>query len=153
MFVFDIDGNKGVMTIAGSVIMEPMDGASFYPHEQYLVICYTNEYQSRLWRIYDENANPITDEILGYINFDYMNDIEVIISNQSSIYYNYRHYQIYDLEGNILLPDIFIDVTPINNYLMVRDDEPAGSPARILYNWIQSTNGQSLVKNEGYATR
>jgi len=38
-------------------------------------------------------------------------------------------------------------------YAVIRDDEPAGSPARILYNWIQSINGQNLVKNEGYATR
>ena len=29
---------------------------------------------------------------------------------------------------------------------------PENSPARILYNWIQSEDGQNLVRNEGYAT-
>jgi len=37
-------------------------------------------------------------------------------------------------------------------YAVIRSDEPADSPARILYNWIQSSDGQNLVKNEGYAT-
>ena len=37
-------------------------------------------------------------------------------------------------------------------YAVIRADAPADSPERVLYNWIQSADGQNLVKHEGYAT-
>ena len=37
-------------------------------------------------------------------------------------------------------------------YAVILTDTPEDSPARILYNWIQSADGQSLVRHEGYAT-
>ena len=37
-------------------------------------------------------------------------------------------------------------------YAVIRQDTPADSPARVLYNWIQSAQGQDLVRHEGYAT-
>ena len=37
-------------------------------------------------------------------------------------------------------------------YAVIRADTPEDSPARILYNWIQSADGQNLVTHEGYAT-
>ena len=37
-------------------------------------------------------------------------------------------------------------------YAVIRKDTPEDSPARILYNWIQTTDGQNLVRHEGYAT-
>ena len=37
-------------------------------------------------------------------------------------------------------------------YAVIRADAPEDSPARVLYNWIQSPDGQNLVKHEGYAT-
>jgi len=36
-------------------------------------------------------------------------------------------------------------------YAVIRKDTPEDSPARVLFNWIQSTDGQNLVKHEGYA--
>ena len=35
---------------------------------------------------------------------------------------------------------------------MILKNTPENSPARVLYNWIQSEDGQNLVRNEGYAT-
>ena len=37
-------------------------------------------------------------------------------------------------------------------YAVIRKETPKDSPARILYNWIQSTDGINLVRHEGYAT-
>jgi len=37
-------------------------------------------------------------------------------------------------------------------YAVIRADAPEGSPARVLYDWIQSADGQNLVRHEGYAT-
>lgn len=39
-----------------------------------------------------------------------------------------------------------------NFYAVIRADTPEDSPARILYDWIQSADGQNLVRHEGYAT-
>ena len=36
-------------------------------------------------------------------------------------------------------------------YAVIRKDAPEGSPQRILYNWIQSPDGQNLIGHEGYA--
>jgi len=36
-------------------------------------------------------------------------------------------------------------------YAVIRKDAPEDSPERILYNWIQSEDGQNLVRHEGYA--
>jgi ABC-type phosphate transport system substrate-binding protein len=38
-------------------------------------------------------------------------------------------------------------------YAVIRKDAPKNSPERILFNWIQSADGQNLVRHEGYATR
>lgn len=39
----------------------------------------------------------------------------------------------------------------VNNfYVVIRKDEPDGSPARKLFDWIQSAEGQRLVELEGY---
>ncbi|MDR0324804.1 MAG: substrate-binding domain-containing protein [Oscillospiraceae bacterium] len=35
-------------------------------------------------------------------------------------------------------------------FVAIRTKEPAGSPARILYNWLQSADGQALVEAAGY---
>lgn len=35
-------------------------------------------------------------------------------------------------------------------YVVIRADEPEGSPARVLYEWMQSAHGQLLVDHEGY---
>ncbi len=37
-------------------------------------------------------------------------------------------------------------------YAVIRADAPEDSPQRILYNWIQTADGQALVRSEGYAT-
>ena len=37
-------------------------------------------------------------------------------------------------------------------YAVIRKDTPENSPARILFNWIQSPEGQNLIRHEGYAT-
>ena len=37
-------------------------------------------------------------------------------------------------------------------YAAIRSNEPESSPARILFDWIQSPDGQSLIEHEGYAT-
>jgi len=37
-------------------------------------------------------------------------------------------------------------------YAVIRSDAPEGSPQRILFNWIQTADGQALVRSEGYAT-
>ena len=37
-------------------------------------------------------------------------------------------------------------------YAVIKKDTPPDSPARILYDWIQSADGQNLIKHEGYAT-
>jgi phosphate transport system substrate-binding protein len=37
-------------------------------------------------------------------------------------------------------------------YAVIRADAPDGSPERILFDWIQTADGQALVGNEGYAT-
>ena len=37
-------------------------------------------------------------------------------------------------------------------YAVIRSDTPEGSPARLLFDWIQSGDGQALVRHEGYAT-
>ena len=37
-------------------------------------------------------------------------------------------------------------------YAVIRADAPEESPARILYEWIQTADGQNLVEYEGYAT-
>ena len=37
-------------------------------------------------------------------------------------------------------------------YAVIKADTPEDSPARVLYDWIQSADGQNLVKHEGYAT-
>jgi len=37
-------------------------------------------------------------------------------------------------------------------YVVIRTKEPAKSPARILFDWIQSADGQSLVASEGYSS-
>ena len=37
-------------------------------------------------------------------------------------------------------------------YAVIRKDTPEDSPARVLFNWMQSPDGQNLVKHEGYAT-
>jgi ABC-type phosphate transport system substrate-binding protein len=39
-----------------------------------------------------------------------------------------------------------------NFYAAIRKDEPDHSPARILYDWLQSPQGQQLVAAGGYAT-
>ena len=36
-------------------------------------------------------------------------------------------------------------------YAAIQEDTPEGAPARVLYDWIQSTGGQDLVRHEGYA--
>lgn len=36
-------------------------------------------------------------------------------------------------------------------YAVIRSDAPIGSPQRVLFNWIQSKDGQALVAHEGYA--
>ncbi|MCL2153413.1 MAG: substrate-binding domain-containing protein [Oscillospiraceae bacterium] len=36
-------------------------------------------------------------------------------------------------------------------YAVIRKDAPYESPERILFNWIQSEDGQNLVRHEGYA--
>jgi len=36
-------------------------------------------------------------------------------------------------------------------YAVIRKDAPEDSPERILFNWIQSEDGQNLVRHEGYA--
>jgi len=35
-------------------------------------------------------------------------------------------------------------------YVVIRKDEPEASPARVMYDWIQSRSGQALVDHEGY---
>ena len=35
-------------------------------------------------------------------------------------------------------------------YAVIRSDAPKGSPQRILFDWIQTTDGQALVSHEGY---
>jgi phosphate transport system substrate-binding protein len=35
-------------------------------------------------------------------------------------------------------------------YTVIAASEPADSPARLLYGWLQSPEGQALVKREGY---
>lgn len=37
-------------------------------------------------------------------------------------------------------------------YAVIRADAPKDSPQRILYDWMQTPDGQSLVSHEGYAT-
>ena len=37
-----------------------------------------------------------------------------------------------------------------NYYTVIAADEPADSPARIMFEWLQSAEGQRLVKSEGY---
>lgn len=37
-------------------------------------------------------------------------------------------------------------------YAVIRSDAPKGSPQRVLFDWIQSKDGQALVAHEGYAT-
>ena len=36
-------------------------------------------------------------------------------------------------------------------YVVIRKSEPEGSPARVMYEWMQSKDGQALVDHEGYA--
>ena len=35
-------------------------------------------------------------------------------------------------------------------YAVIRADSPEGSPERLLFDWIQSADGQAMVKSEGY---
>ena len=44
---------------------------------------------------------------------------------------------------------------PLTNdfYAIIRDDEPEHSPASLMYNWLQSAEGQTLVDLEGYAAK
>lgn len=35
-------------------------------------------------------------------------------------------------------------------YAVIAAGEPEDSPARVMYNWLQSPEGQNLIKNEGY---
>ncbi len=37
-------------------------------------------------------------------------------------------------------------------YAVIRSDAAEDSPERILFNWVQTSDGQALVRNEGYAT-
>jgi phosphate transport system substrate-binding protein len=37
-------------------------------------------------------------------------------------------------------------------YVVIGADEPQDSPARIMYNWLLSDEGQSLVSLEGYVS-
>ena len=37
-------------------------------------------------------------------------------------------------------------------YAVIRTDAPEDSPERLIFNWIQSADGQALVRHEGYAT-
>ena len=37
-----------------------------------------------------------------------------------------------------------------NTYTVIAADEPADSPARILYTWLQSEEGQRLIESQGY---
>jgi len=37
-------------------------------------------------------------------------------------------------------------------YAVIRKDTPEDSPARVLFDWMQSPDGQNLVRHEGYAT-
>jgi len=37
-------------------------------------------------------------------------------------------------------------------YAVIKKDTPQDSPARMLFNWIRSAEGQDLVQHEGYAT-
>lgn len=38
-------------------------------------------------------------------------------------------------------------------YVVIRADEPEDSPARILYNWICSSQGKQLIEKENYAAK
>ena len=37
-------------------------------------------------------------------------------------------------------------------YAVIRSDAPEDSPARLLFNWMLTEEGQQLVAHEGYAT-
>ncbi|MDR1692959.1 MAG: phosphate ABC transporter substrate-binding protein, partial [Oscillospiraceae bacterium] len=38
-------------------------------------------------------------------------------------------------------------------YAAIRASEPQGSPARVLYDWLQGEEGQTLVEAAGYVTK
>ena len=38
-------------------------------------------------------------------------------------------------------------------YAVIRKDTADDSPARVLYDWIQSADGKNLIRHEGYSIR
>ena len=96
---------------------------------------------------------------------DLVDAVAVFDSSQPSIGYNV-YYFVSRMEMNENVRLLAIDsVEPTTEsisdgsypfvsdfYAVIRADTPAESPARVLYDWIQSADGQNLVRHEGYAT-
>jgi len=181
MVGYEIDGNWGLMTDAGKVIMELTSNGWFYfdgeglffynddtgehieilpdgttlpfvistfdrttieingkkillpessynypwvtplPNGTYLVEYYLDTYMSARWRIYDKNANPVSDEVLGYVEYIDLDGTGILLSS-----YYWSQIRIYDLAGNLIITDIFRDIDPIGSYLMVRTSDHGG---------------------------
>ena len=99
------------------------------PNGKYLVIYFEDSYYMSIrWRIYDENAEPSSVEVQGYVDHSGFNGIGLIVAYS---WPNPRSgsgggYSIYDLDGNLLLPDTFSSCTSIGEYLMVRTAHYSG---------------------------
>ena len=111
---------------------------------------------------------PMAETEEGYIIGEMGGLIEAVAlfdNAQSAIGYNvYYFVSRMEMNENVLM--LQVDGVPpstmsisdgsypfvLDFYAVIRKDTPEDSPARVLYEWIQSSDGQNLVKHEGYAT-
>lgn len=90
-------------------------------------------------KAYDNSANAI-----GYSVYYYANDMKMA-----------QGLKILSIDGVAPNPDsIRSECYPHRNayYCVIPADAPAGSPNRVLFDWLLTEEGQSLLANEGYVT-
>ena len=118
--------DKTTLEINGKEVLLPESSyrdpwATPLPNGTYLVEYFEDTYMSARWRIYDKNANPVSDEVLGHVKYIDLNGSGIL---QSASYWS--QYRVYDLAGNLLSMEIFRDIDPIGSHLMVRTSEHGG---------------------------